>query len=173
MKNNTSIPKRVAVRYLQLILPVLLIVFVGLAGTIYYLDSRNQIKINQDVSNKILDQANKTLQTWIDDQLVVLALLADDARVIEACAQPMDVAAVARANDFLHSFHEKNGFYENIALSSNLRPEFSFELTAVMARSMPLNEVYFLRIQPWVIRLENQMRSTRWRSRSMMKASPM
>ena len=143
MKNNTSIPKRVAVRYLQLILPVLLIVFVGLAGTIYYLDSRNQIKINQDVSNKILDQANKTLQTWIDDQLVVLALLADDARVIEACAQPMDVAAVARANDFLHSFHEKNGFYENIALSSNLRPEFSFELTAVNGKKYAIKRGVF------------------------------
>ncbi len=143
MKNNTSIPKRVAVRYLQLILPVLLIVFVGLAGTIYYLDSRNQIKINQDVSNKILDQANKTLQTWIDDQLVVLALLADDERVIEACAQPANVTVVARANDFLHSFHEKNGFYENIALSSNLRPEFSFELTAVNGKKYAIKRGVF------------------------------
>ena len=70
------------------------------------------MRINQDVSGKILDQANKTLQTWIDDQLVVLATLADDARVIEACAQPTDAEAVARANDFLRSFHEKNGFYE-------------------------------------------------------------
>ncbi|WP_018701901.1 sensor domain-containing diguanylate cyclase [Anaeromusa acidaminophila] len=134
MKNTTSIPKRVAIRYLQLILPVLLIVFVGLASAIFYLDSHNQMRINRDVSHKILDQANKTLQTWLDDQLVVLAMLAEDARVIEACAQPADVAAVARANDFLHSFHEKNGFYENIALSANLRPDFSFELTAVNGR---------------------------------------
>ena len=61
MKHSTSIPRRVAVRYLQLILPVLLILFVCLAGTIYYLDSHNQMRINQDVSGKILDQANKTL----------------------------------------------------------------------------------------------------------------
>ena len=72
------------------------------------------MRINQDVSGKILDQANKTLQTWLDDQLVVLAMLAEDARVIEACAQPADVAAVARANDFLHSFHEKMVFMKTL-----------------------------------------------------------
>ena len=143
MKHSTSIPRRVAVRYLQLILPVLLILFVCLAGTIYYLDSHNQMRINQDVSGKILDQANKTLQTWIDDQLVVLAILADDARVIEACAQPTDAEAVARANDFLRSFHEKNGFYENIALSANLRPDIDFELTAVNGKKYVIKRGVF------------------------------
>lgn len=131
MKSSISIPKRVTIRYLKLILPVLLILFVFLAGTIYYLDSRNQIRMNQEFSQKTLEQANKTLKTWIDDQMVVLSMIANDSRVIEACANPNDFDAVMRANDFLHRFHERNDFYENIALSANLNSNVSFKLTAV------------------------------------------
>jgi len=131
MKKSISIPKRVTIRYLQLILPILLILFVFLAATIYYLDSNNQIKMNQEFSQKTLDQANKTLKTWIDDQMVVLSMIVNDSRVIEACANPTNLDAVMRANNFLRLFHERNDFYENIALSANLNPDFSFELTAV------------------------------------------
>ena len=131
MKNSISIPKRVTIRYLQLILPILLMLFIFLAAAIYYLDHSNQIKMNQEFSEKTLEQANKTLKTWIDDQMVVLSMIANDSRVIEACTNPTNLDAVERANDFLHSFHEKNDFYENIALSANLNSDFSFELTAV------------------------------------------
>lgn len=131
MKKGISIPKRVTIRYLQVILPVLFVLFVLLSVTIYYLDSSNQMRMNQDFSQKVLDQANKTLKTWIDDQMVVLSMIVNDSRVIEACANPTDLDAVAKSNDFLRSFHERNKFYENIALSSNLSSDFSFELTAV------------------------------------------
>lgn len=131
MKNSLSSPKRVAVRYLQIILPVLLVLFVFLAGAIYYFDSNNQIRENRDSSHKMLNQANKTLKTWIDDQMIVLSMITNDPRVIAACADPTNVEAVARANDFLQSFHEKNKYYENFALSSNLDSNFSFTLTAV------------------------------------------
>jgi len=131
MRANSSIPKRVAIRYLQLILPILMVLFLLLAGTIYYFDSSNQIRMNQEFSRKMLEQANKTLKTWIDDQMVVLSMIVNDSRVIEACANPTDTEAVSRANDYLGSFHQRNRFYENIALSSNLSPAFGFELTAV------------------------------------------
>lgn len=131
MRTNENIPKRVTIRYLQLILPSLMIVFCLLAGTIYYFDSGNQIKMNQDFSRKMLEQANKTLKTWIDDQMIVLSMIVNDSRVIEACANPTDANAVRQANEFLISFHQRNPFYENIALSANLNQPFSFELTAV------------------------------------------
>lgn len=131
MKNSINIPRRVAIRYLKVILPVLLLAFTLLAGTIYCLDSRNQVEMKQEFSQQVLDQANKTLKTWLDDQMLVLSLLANDARVIAACANPEDDEAVAKANDFLHAFHSKNPFYENFALSANLTPSQSFTLTAV------------------------------------------
>lgn len=143
MKNSISIPKRVTIRYLQLILPILLILFIFLAATIYYLDSSNQIKMNQEFSEKTLEQANKTLKTWIDDQMLVLSMIANESRVIEACANPTNVDAVVRANDFLRFFHEKNDFYENIALSANLNPDFSFELTAVDGKRHVINRGVF------------------------------
>ena len=143
MKNIISIPKSVTIRYLQLILPVLLVLFVFLASTIYYLDSNNQIRMNQDFSQKMLDQANKTLKTWIDDQMVVLSMIVNDSRVIEACANPTNADAVVRANDFLRSFHERNSFYENIALSANLSPDFSFELMAVDGQRHIINRGVF------------------------------
>ncbi|MBP2627148.1 MAG: rpfC 2 [Firmicutes bacterium] len=143
MKKSISIPQSVTIRYLQLILPILLILFIFLAGTIYYLDSSNQIRMNQEFSQKMLDQANKTLKTWIDDQMVVLTMIVNDSRVIEACANPTNLDAVVRANDFLRSFHERNGFYENIALSANLSPDFSFELMAVDGKRHIINRGVF------------------------------
>ena len=143
MKDNISIPKRVTIRYLQLILPILLTLFILLAGTIYYLDSSNQMKMNQEFSQKMLDQANKTLKTWIDDQMVVLSMIVNDSRVMEACSDPTNVEAVARANDFLRSFHEKNSFYENIALSANISPDFNFELTAVDGKRHVIHQGVF------------------------------
>lgn len=143
MKNSMNIPKRVTIRYLQLILPILLILFIALTATIYYLDSSNQIRMNQEFSQKTLDQANKTLKTWIDDQMVVLSMIVNDSRVIEACANPTNLDAVVRANDFLRLFHERNGFYENIALSANLSPDFSFELTAVNGKRHIINRGVF------------------------------
>lgn len=143
MKNRLSNPKRVAVRYLQLILPVLLILFVFLAGAIYYFDSNNQIRENRDSSHKMLNQANNTLKTWIDDQMIVLSMISNDPRVIEACADPTNLEAVARANDFLRSFHEKNKSYENFALSANLDPNFSFTLTAVDGKQYTIKRGVF------------------------------
>lgn len=143
MKNSINIPKRVTIRYLQVILPVLLVLFILLAGTIYQLDSSNQIRMNQDFSQRMLDQANKTLKTWIDDQMVVLSTIVNDSRVIEACANPTNLAAVEKANDFLRSFHERNNFYENIALSANLNPDFSFALTAVDGKRHIINRGVF------------------------------
>ncbi|MDF2570145.1 MAG: rpfC 2 [Sporomusa sp.] len=143
MKNSISIPKRVTIKYLQVILPVLFVLFVLLSGTIYHLDSSNQMRMNKDFSQKMLDQANKTLKTWIDDQIVVLSMVVNDSRVIEACANPTDVDAVVRANDFLRSFHDRNSYYENIALSANLRSDFSFELTAVDGNRHIINRGVF------------------------------
>lgn len=143
MKNSTSIPKRVTIRYLQYILPILLILFISLAATIYYFDSSNQIRMNREFSQKTLEQANKTLKTWIDDQMVVLSMIVHDPRVIEACANPTDSDAVMRANDFLRLFHESNVFYENIALSANINPDFSFELMAVDGKQHIINRGVF------------------------------
>ena len=143
MKNSISIPKRVTIRYLKLILPVLLILFIFLAGAIYYLDSRNQIRMNQEFSQKTLEQTNKTLKTWIDDQFVVLSMIVNDSRVIEACANPTNLDAVVGANDFLRLFHERNPFYENIALSANLNPDFSFKITAVNGKGYIIKQGVF------------------------------
>lgn len=131
MAKNKSIPKRVTAKYLQLVLPIILVLFSALAYVIYCLDSHNQIRMNQEFGQKMLDQANKTLKTWIDDQIVVLSMIATDSRVVEACADPTDLEKVAKANAFLRSFHEKNDFYENIALSAELSSDKSFEIKAV------------------------------------------
>lgn len=131
MKSTISVPKRVTIQYLKWILPILLVVFACLSAVIYWFDSATQSRINRDFSQKILEQADQTLTTWLDDQTVVLSMIATDPRVIAACANPMDNAAVAEADLFLASFHAQNRFYENIALSADLPPGQSFVITAV------------------------------------------
>ena len=123
--------KWVALRYIQWILPILLFVFALLAAGIFVSERNNQFRANRDFSEKMLDQANKTLKTWIDDQMATVFMIAQDPRTIDACANPANPEFVLRANTLLRSIHDQNKYYENIALSANLDPAASFTITAM------------------------------------------
>lgn len=56
MKNGRSIPQRVTIRYLQLILPVLLILFIFLAAAIYYVDSSKKIRQDKGSNESVFPQ---------------------------------------------------------------------------------------------------------------------
>lgn len=126
---------KISTRYLVYIIPILLTVFVALSYIFFNIERNIQYQSTREFNEKILVQANKTLQYWIDDQLSTVRLIAADPRVIEACSDPTNPELVNQANMFLRSVQEQNKFYENIALSSNLPANFSFSLTAVDGKS--------------------------------------
>ncbi|WP_378954343.1 methyl-accepting chemotaxis protein [Pelosinus sp. sgz500959] len=145
MMLNSQVNRRtkVAIRYAQWILPTLLGIFILLATGIFFLERDNQMQANRDFSKKMLEQANKTLKTWIDDQMATVFMIANDPRTIESCADPTNIEAVAKANQFLRSVHEQNKYYENIALSSNLPSEKSIELTAMNGKQYTIKRGMF------------------------------
>jgi len=131
MALKTKAEKKISIRYIQWVLPVLLLIFILLITGIFILERNNQMKANHDFSEKMLEQANKTLKTWIDDQMATVFMLAKDPRIIEACADPANPQLVLQANNLLLSVHQQNKYYENIAVSANLDPSVSFSITAM------------------------------------------
>jgi len=122
---------QVVFRYLRAILPALFVLIVIFAGVIYHFDSKAQLRENYESSQKILEQANKTLNTWIEDQMTVLSMITNDPRVIAACADPRNPRLVSAANEYLHAFHSRVKFYDNFALSAEMKPGESFDITSV------------------------------------------
>ncbi|WP_053955434.1 methyl-accepting chemotaxis protein [Inediibacterium massiliense] len=130
-KSKNVTQKKIAHTYIMWILPILLCLLVGLGAGIFHLNKISQTKSNKEFNVKVLDQANKTLKTWIDDQMSTLLIIAKDPRTIEACLNPANEEAVAKANELLLSIADQNKYYENIALASNLSPETSLNITSV------------------------------------------
>ncbi|WP_129600647.1 methyl-accepting chemotaxis protein [Anaerophilus nitritogenes] len=131
LKSKNVKRKKIAHTYIMWILPILLFLLVALGAGIFNLNKVSQTKSNKDFNVKILDQANKTLKTWIDDQMSTLLIISKDPRTIEACLNPSNKEAVTKANEFLLSIADQNKYYENIALASNLSPETSLNITSV------------------------------------------
>ena len=122
-----------AFRYFLRLLPVMVIALVVLGVGAYWNEQEKQLDFYSDVGKKITNSTNATLETWINDQIIVTRILAEDPRVIAACANPHDLVAVDSARQFLKQVHSKYPHYENIPLprqKNNLLPWNKLHLPA-------------------------------------------
>ena len=117
---NKKVYKGIAGRYLMIILSILLVFLITLCGVIYYLERDYQTKANYELGQKMTAQANRALNTWLQDQIRIVKSIAKDSRIIEACSNPHDELAVTIASDYLNELHKEFPYYENIPIGIKL-----------------------------------------------------
>lgn len=119
-----------AFRYFQRLLPIMIIALVVLGVGAYWNEQEKQLQFYSDVSKKITDSTNNTLETWVNDQIVIAQTLAEDPRVIAACSNPHDAIAVSSAGQFTKLVHSKYPYYENIVLTAKMGKDETVEIMA-------------------------------------------
>ncbi len=111
-----SIEKRFLVGALSMLILFLLL----LNLVMYNVDTRRQQVAQRQDAAQVLAQSSAALENWIDDQIRIVKAIAQDQRVVAACADPADAAAVADATAYLTGIHNQFPYYENIPLSAFL-----------------------------------------------------
>ncbi len=122
--------KGIASRYVKILTPIMLAAALILISGIFWYDWQNQLSINAETSKKNVETANNSLQTWLGDQISIVRTLSEDPRLVAACANPSDPAAVEAARAFLKSVHGKYPYYENIPLVAKLPANASIDVMA-------------------------------------------
>ena len=114
--------KRILTTYLLWISLIVILIFAAFIPYLYVQQRNNSINSAKVTNAVITGSTNQALQTWIDDQIRTVKIIAADHRVIEACVNPENPDIVDRAHTFLTHMHAMNPYYENVPLSANLAP---------------------------------------------------
>lgn len=71
------------------------------------------------------DHVSLALEDWIDNQVEIVKSMAEDSRVIDACANPDNEEIVFEANKYLLRVQKRYPYYENLPLVSTTGKEMS------------------------------------------------
>ena len=120
--NNDYKDSKVIRMFIRIMIIIILVISI-FSIFIYLREVKNQKQIFFDKGNNITNQASKTLETWIEDQVRVVQTIASDPRIIEACVKPEDELIVSRATNYLQDVHKRYPYYENLPISLKLNKD--------------------------------------------------
>lgn len=106
----------IATRYLKTILPILLLLFTVVIVGAYTTYQNKSMEDSKTHVNQVLDLVNNNLRNWVDTQVLLAQNLASNTDVIEACKNPWDTSAVAKASTFLNMSFKQYSYQENFPL---------------------------------------------------------
>ena len=107
----------------------------------FYLQEREKRKaLFFKESSSVIERTEKTFYNWLDSQIQLAQLLAEDPRLIAACTNPRDEELVDMATRFLLRVHSRFSYYENLPLTSFVHPPFE---RTVSGKSMTVHSGTF------------------------------
>ncbi len=122
------IKRSIAAKYIipVLLINIMLLIIMGMV--LYSTVKKDYISQSVESSRNMTEQTTKSLEEWISNQISVVKTIAEDERVINACANPQDEGARKVAYNYLKSVHAQYPYYENIPLASNMAEGESFTI---------------------------------------------
>lgn len=111
----------------QLIWEILLVAFLLLgiiSWGLYRRETEEARKQFYKESQDLMARTAFTLEGWLDYQIQIVQLIAEDPRVMKACADPRDETAVSEATRFLEGIHRRFPYFENLPLVSFVHRPF-------------------------------------------------
>ncbi|HRW24833.1 MAG TPA: methyl-accepting chemotaxis protein [Spirochaetia bacterium] len=105
-------------RFLGWGLSILALFIAALAYMTFLSDEADQRRAQEETAGHFIKSSSIALENWIDDQVRVVTMVANDFRVVKACSEPWNPDAVAEARTYLEDLHASYAFYENMPLAS-------------------------------------------------------
>jgi len=121
--------KSIEKRFLIGALSVLVVFLLLLNLVLYKVDTQRQQAAQYQIAEQVLGLSSVALENWIGDQIRIVKVIAQDQRVVAACADPADAALVADATAYLAGIQKQFPFYENIPLAAFLPAGQTIPLT--------------------------------------------
>ena len=112
--------QKIAYSFIAKSLPVVILLFIVICAIIYQVESTTQEKAAIDFGQDVVTDKSAVLKNWIDDQVRIAQMIADNEMVIKALQYPDNAFAVDQAQKYLQSIHERFPYYENLPLSLKL-----------------------------------------------------
>ncbi len=114
------ISRKISAQYLLLLIPAISLLFITFGIVVYYLGKPEAIKTNHELAEIIAKKTNQALIRWLEEQIRTAQTIAQDPRIVDACATPTDPQKRAIAQKFLSDMHLRYPYYENIPLALKL-----------------------------------------------------
>ena len=111
---------KISTQYLLLLIPAISLLFITFAIVVYHLGKPEAMKTNLEISEIIAKKTNQALMRWLEEQIRTAQTIAQDPRIVDACAAPADAQKRAAAQKFLLEMHARYPYYENIPLAIKL-----------------------------------------------------
>lgn len=105
---------------------LVIVLFLLVLFLIYKFEKDFQIESARQLGRQATTHTSMMLESWIQEQVRIVKLIAEDQRVIEACKTPWDKEKVASAHQYLSLIHDRFPYYENVPLAAKLPDGFSF-----------------------------------------------
>jgi len=121
--------KDVSFRFIKWNLPVFICFTVIVYAVLNTVEKNNKLSTMERLGYQITQQAASALETWISDQIKIVKLIASSPYVISACKSPENAEIVNKAHDFLLSFHNRFGYYENIPIALKMPDNKTVEIS--------------------------------------------
>ncbi|MEA2038804.1 MAG: methyl-accepting chemotaxis protein [Thermodesulfobacteriota bacterium] len=96
------------------------------------------------MANLIARQTNQALTRWIEEQIRIAKVVANDPRVIDACLYPLDDRIRARTQEFLSEVHKLYPYNENIPIAIKQPDDKTFTLDVNGEKKIIKNGTFFI-----------------------------
>lgn len=114
---------KIAVRYIKWTLPVMLVFLIILGWVLYIVGKQDILARNRHLGETLTTQTGISLKIWIEDQIRIVKMIAEESSVIEALANPNDPNLIMLAQFYLREIHKKFPYYENLPIAVKLPPD--------------------------------------------------
>lgn len=102
---------------IKIIIPFLIIFYIS-SWFLYTNYKKNLEYAFYEIGKDYTGHVSLAFEDWIDNQVELVKFIAEDSRIIDACANPNNEKIVLEANKFLLKVKKKYPYYENLPLVS-------------------------------------------------------
>lgn len=108
---------------------ILFLIIFSISGWLLYSNYKNNLKYDfYEIGKNYTDHVSLAFEDWIDNQIELVKFIAEDSRIIDACANPDNENTVLEANKYLLSINKKYPYYENLPLVSTTGKEVKIKV---------------------------------------------
>lgn len=144
MQDKPLFSKSISTKYLLWLIPIISLSLIFFGSLMFFLEKQQSFKSHDEMAKLIARQTNQALTRWIEEQIRIAKVVANDPRVIDACLHPLDVGIRDRAQEFLSKVHKLYPYNENIPIAIKQFDDKTFTLDVNGEKKIIKNGTFFI-----------------------------